>query len=94
MEQVTKQDLRDGLTILFVFILLLVTGLAMYMDRQHSEEMILLEEINQKIDQRETLDSTYRDHLSKVMYLNKENMYVDNRGYLKTYYVNGQAKAK
>ena len=101
MEQVTKQDLWDGLTILFVFILLLVAGLAFYIDRQHDEEMeahkkemMFLEEMNQRIDKREVLDSTYRDHLSKVMYLNKENMYVDNRGYLKTYYVNGQAKAK
>jgi hypothetical protein len=94
MEQVTKQDLWDGLTILFVFILLLVAGLAFYIDRQHDEEMILLEEINQKIDQRSVLDNAYKEHLGQCAMLSRDNIYVDKKGIIRSFYFNGSAKAQ
>lgn len=95
MEPTTKQDLFNGLTLLFVFMMLLFAAMTIYFDRCHNKEMFLLEEINNKIDQREKRDSAHIAHIGECLWISRDNVSIDKRGFLKSNYLeDGLSQAK
>lgn len=93
MEPLTKEDFFSGITILFISMLFVMALVSLNEYRCHEREMeeihsntLLLQEINSKIDKRESLDEAYRIHLGQCAFINRENITIDKRGYVKSKY--------
>lgn len=94
MEPVTKNYLFELLIAVVVTLILLLGVSAIHTQKCHEKEMKLLREINAKIAERDARDASFHEHLSNCSFLDRDQVYVNHNGYVKSHYNHGYAASQ